>query len=91
MKMYELLAKPENWTKNANARDAQGNDLGSCFNPRAVSFCLIGALCKTYGMGETSRKPDRLLCDRLGNLSAWNDAPARTHAEVLALLHELDI
>lgn len=49
MKIKELLDSPEHWTKGSNAKD------DSLFtvrwqNPRAHSFCLVGAALRCYGL-----------------------------------------
>lgn len=47
MKAHELIANPENWTTDENARDSEGRPVNSN-DPNAVSFCLLGALGKCY-------------------------------------------
>jgi hypothetical protein len=88
--VYKLIEKPENWTQGAYARRADGTAiLGDSYvcvtHTEAHSRCIFGAgmACDigTYSMSAAlhglSGQP---------NLASWNDAPERTHAEVLALL-----
>lgn len=89
MKVHELLARPEAWTKGAVARDASGIEVD--FNsPSACQWCLMGAVVKCYP-GEVRSNLWRLGAARNGAIQDWNDLPSRTHAEVLALVTELDI
>jgi hypothetical protein len=80
----ELLSDPARWTQGVYARvgDEQCDEL----NPFASCFCLSGAF---WRFGADEIHPARLrLSGVLGvtNLIAWNDAPERTHNEVLAAL-----
>jgi hypothetical protein len=89
MKAHELLATPDRWTQGAFAVDKYGYQTPKN-GPDAYSFCVLGAINHCYGEFDE----DAIL--RLENhtkksLMEWNDAPERTHAEVLALLKELDI
>lgn len=81
--MRELLSAPERWTKGECARDASGNrvDISS---PDATCFCLIGAAGLVGEFKSVMDLLDRLVAP--GPASCWQDAPERTHAEVLALL-----
>jgi hypothetical protein len=85
--MRELLAKPEAWTQGAYARDASGRYV-SLVSQEASCWCIGGALLKCSRMGGNY---DEVLFKLGGifagdSISAWNDAPERTHADVLALL-----
>lgn len=89
MKAYELLSTPDKWTKNSHARE-QGGEPVDPFNPIAVCWCLEGALINVYGarwLGKLIDVESRILCPA----SLWNDSPSRNHAEVVAVLKELDI
>ncbi len=95
MKAHELIAKPENWTKCAAARNKNGEPVFES-SPQASSFCMIGAIARCYGPDEFREFVERLvnyLRIRKGAvlISNWNDDPARTHEEVLEVLKELDI
>ena len=81
------------WTKGAPARDAAGASVRAD-SPKAVSFCLIGAgerALRNLGRSECdfyytsafrALSPEKSSC----SIAAWNDGPARTHAQVLALI-----
>jgi hypothetical protein len=87
-KMRELLSVPERWTKASFARDRQGNSLTNAVDPRAVCWCLVGA-GKMCGIDPRPGSPAYEMLLRMTpfrQLSWWNDAPERTHAEVLDLL-----
>lgn len=80
----ELLARPEQWTQGAFARDADGT-VTAPLSDDAVSFDLKGALIRAAGPGYGSAWAaiERFLrADALH----WNDDPTRTHADVLAAL-----
>jgi hypothetical protein len=91
MKVYELLATPDKWTKGHLATDDMGDSVGE-YSPSACRWCLIGAVFKCYG-NFAERDPIVAAINRKTGPfpSQWNDAPERTHAEVLALCKELDI
>jgi hypothetical protein len=87
----ELLAESEAWCQGAWARDGRGRPVGST-RANAVAWCLVGALAKVRDPSSRGRKRlvemlDEMLDEMFPvSLPAWNDAPGRTHAEVLALL-----
>ena len=86
-KARELISDPSRWTQGTYARNSNGSQ-EFIMSPAAVCFCTIGAVrrvCgdKSYGhalFSLAARLPDPPL-----ELSDFNDAPNRTHAEVLAL------
>ena len=92
MKMKELLSDPSKWTQRVNARNSNGIPTLS-FASNAVCFCLYGAMCRCYPNEEERSRVQRELHSNvpLRNVAAWNDAPERTHAEVLELVTRLDI
>lgn len=101
----ELLAAPERWTKGWFAR-RDDNLVGGWVlpnDPRAACWCLSGAVERVYPSGgaqaDACCKLYRVL-EELGDradpangfdLSAWNDAASRTHAEVLELVTKAGI
>ncbi len=91
-KAWELLDSPDKWTQGADARDVDGE--ACAYNStRADCWCLDGALAKVYGIAKCIRMTD-IVKNHLGldtMAFQWNDAMDRTHAEVLAVLKELDI
>jgi hypothetical protein len=82
MKVYELLAKPEAWLQGGPVIYQGGKE---------VSWCLMVALDKVYG-ADASHHTDIIKAKTKSySIVSWNDAPERTHEEVLALCKELDI
>lgn len=85
----KLIEKPENWCKGAEARDADGNRV-SDYSTKAVSYCALGAISRaTKGRGATRRYSaawsalERATV--VGSIAAYNDAPRRTHKQILKL------
>lgn len=96
----EILDPREAWTKRQSARDATGRVVPAT-GPEATCFCVLGACDRAmkglglWGAGlpsnriwnETVGVLDGLTRDdRFGAIAYWNDAPARTHDDVLELL-----
>lgn len=93
-KARELLSKPESWTQRAFARDAEGN-FAHVYSDRAACYCLLAALRRANPDPEkegflAARVRLQGLIDgryhQFANVVEYNDAPERTHADVLALL-----
>ena len=87
----ELLSVPERWNKGFGARNSKGEAVSS-LSPTACAWCLKGACAQVTGI-EYSVVGDRfdrlivsirMVCGYF--VSDFNDAPGRTHAEVLALI-----
>lgn len=75
----------QGWTQRAWARDRFGN-AGMWDEPTACEWCLVGALASA-GFGSGYNSAWKILRELTGDpLSAFNDAPGRTQAEVLDLL-----
>ena len=94
----ELLSDPEHWTRGAFARDAQGGEISPA-SPEAACWCIGGAAM--YMASEPGWDFIQLLdaslpvlravgdvigCTDVGFIGDWQDAPDRTHAEVLDAL-----
>jgi hypothetical protein len=77
------LATPSRWTQMAGARDKRGGCVDVASN-QAVCWCLAGA-CVNQGTFYEFRL---LGFQNISQLVAWNDAPERTHADVLARIDE---
>jgi hypothetical protein len=92
----ELLESPERWIKGK----AWSNSSGQFAIDRtdAACFCAIGAIAYIYG-DEYGTCNGRCLEQRkklepiIGTsaLAEWNDAPERTHAEVLNVVRQAGI
>ena len=61
MKAREFLHSPEVWCQEAPAQDQHGNKL-EALDPRAVKWCVLAAIQKTYEPSQWSEAMDRLLC-----------------------------
>jgi hypothetical protein len=91
MKVYELLDKPEKWTKRAYARDVRGN---SCSIHKGECWCLMGALDYCYPSADDYENAYIKIRDRLQDyfsLPAFNDNESTTYEDVISLVRELDI
>jgi len=89
-KARALLEKPEHWTQGMMARGKSGRRI--FYGSRsAVCWCADGAIWRAANGSLISRKgwvanaAEQYLSAATGRrVSAFNDAPERTHAEVLA-------
>ena len=95
-KAHELLASSETWCQESPAEDQQGNKL-QAFDPKAVRWCALAAIQKTYpplGWGEAM---DRVLLalsfseaglaqmnktDKACCLMEWNDDRQNSFQEI---------
>lgn len=91
-----LLSKEERWIKGRFAVNKRGVEVRS-ENRQAVKFCLIGAIYHVYHYNssecqEAIIKIGNVLASKgFRNIFMFNDAPERTHAEVLAVIKEANI
>lgn len=90
MKPSELIADPAKWTKGSNARAKNGAEIAAR-SPSAVKWCVDGALFRCFHSAHSYASAHHKLLRTLFNnnyfaIVKWNDAPERTHAEVLAAL-----
>jgi hypothetical protein len=81
-----LIDTPEKWTQDAEARDADGNEV--LYNdPSATCFCAIGAMSRAADEYSPSRETRILRRAVFGDvwrpIPSWNDAPETSHADVL--------
>lgn len=80
---------PEKWMRGAYARVGE-HAIRSAFTipPNADSYCSIGACfsaCNSAGDFRNAHRAINQLSLVIGRpIDSWNDAPERTHAEVLA-------
>lgn len=101
-KAWKLLEDPARWTQQDAARDAEG-DSCNAYSDKAVAFCVVGALERVYcHFGSTSAEvwDKYLAASKKVRAAIAEKHPTRTisifndnhsHAEVLALLKELDV
>ena len=85
LKMRELLADSNCWTQGDYARDDSGKSCG-IMSPAAKKWCLRGASWRVGGIifGDILCTARTLGFHTDRAIVVWNDAPGRTHAEVLA-------
>lgn len=82
-----LIDAPEKWTQGVYARDADGEELGFC-DDSSVCFCVEGAIYTAINRGHSSAVDTAMaalmsMSPCIQNLAQWNDAPDRTHADVM--------
>jgi hypothetical protein len=105
MKARELLNSPEVWCQEAPAQDQYGNRLRT-FDPRAVKWCVLAAIQKTYEPWQWSKAIDQLLralsvseaglaqmtkADKACCLMEWNDDAQTSFTEIRKMLCLTDI
>ena len=105
MKAHELLISPETWCKESPAEDLRGNRI-QAFDPRAVKWCALGAIQKTYPYSQWGAAMDRLLralsvserglaqmnkSDKACSIMEWNDDHQSSFAEIRETLLEVDV
>ncbi len=83
VKARELIATPDRWTKGAFARTEAGAIVPPD-RPVAACWCAIGALRRVTGDTGYRGAFVELQSAADYDLPHWNDAPERTHDEVLA-------
>lgn len=89
----ELLESPERWCQGMNAQNAAGQ-YALVRSHDACRWCLRGAVALIYGdeMNVAWAKLKEAIGVAPGDsLIPWNDAPERTHAEVLAAVRKAGI
>ncbi len=97
MKAYELL-ESTGWCQGTYARDANGEAVHA-MDEEACSYCILGAIWKTYGYGDASDLVRRILSKGKGkrrghsirSIAEWQDAQERTKEEVIAALKAADV
>jgi len=82
------IATPERWTQGAFARTADGVRCPA-YDTTATCWCIGGAVLAVAAFSD--KRADALFAlhqaaGKHQHIGVWNDVPARTHAEVLAIL-----
>ena len=105
MKAHELLSSEELWCQESPAKDAQGNKV-QAFSPRAVKWCALAAIQKTYQSSQWLEMMDRLLrvlsvseegiaqltrSDKACSLMEWNDRRTYSFRQIREVLIEADV
>ena len=93
--VLDLLRDPKHWTTGACARDVNGYATESA-GPDAVCWCLMGALYKCRltieARWSAEAKLNAAVRERKSNHYVnFNNAPTTTHADIVALLEEVQI
>jgi len=86
------LADEARWTKGDYSRDANGIGHWATY-PEAVCWCIAGARDVAVNDGSRDASRHDAFAQSLGfangqELIDWNDAPDRTHADIIARLDE---
>lgn len=88
-KAKELINAPEKWIRGAYCREAM-NDTGDMVGSCLLGFCTLGSLLEASPT-EVSIQALSTIFNRTNGLedypisvAEWNDAPERTHAEVMS-------
>jgi hypothetical protein len=105
MKAHQLLSSPDTWCKESPAEDFQGNRI-QAFDPRAVKWCALGAIQKTYPYSQWGEAMDSLLralsvserglaemnhSDKACSIMEWNDDRQSSFAEIREALLQVNI
>ena len=105
MKAHELLNSPDTWCQDSPAKDPQGNKV-QALDPRAVKFCALAAIQKTYPPSQWETMMDRVLralsvsengiaqmtkSDKACCLMEWNDDRGSSFLDIRERLVEADI
>lgn len=105
MKAHELLTSPDTWCQGSPALSREGDKI-EAFDPRAVRWCALGAIQKTYRPSQWKVAMDELLrelrvseqglaqmtlSDKACHVMEWNDDRQNSFREVRQILLEADI
>jgi hypothetical protein len=105
MKAHELLSSADFWCQESLAEDEHGNEVAA-FNLRAVKWCALAAIQKTYPSSEWEEVMDRLLralsvseegiaqmtiSDKAFSLMEWNDDEANSFREIREILLDANV
>jgi hypothetical protein len=105
MKAYQLLSSRKTWCKESPAEDGQGNRMQAS-DPRAVKWCALGAIQKTYPFSQWGAAMDSLLrglsvserglaqmnkSDKACSIMEWNDDQDCSFEEMSGMLKETNI
>jgi hypothetical protein len=80
-----LIEDPEDWTRGAYARDAEGQDVESLAAPYVDCRCAVGALRTAAGIGTTGRTPAFESALTVLRIAAGGDRHAEGESPVLDL------
>lgn len=87
----ELLEDPKRWIKEDWSRNKKDRPVLP-LSRNAICWCLEGAIFKVYRNHKIRCEiVDKIELFINTSIPEWNDAPQRTHKQVLALCKKLDI
>lgn len=76
------ILDPIHWTRYAASRDSAGNSLSDVSNPRATSWCAMGAVCSV----SNRVSPPVMALSRFScGMGAGRFNDSRSHREVIAM------
>jgi hypothetical protein len=105
MKAHDLLSSPEAWCKESLGQDAQGDKV-SALDPKAVKWCVLGAIQRAYHPLQWEEIMDRLMralsvseqgiaeltkSDKACCLMEWNDDSEHSFRDIREALDAADI
>jgi hypothetical protein len=105
MKAYQLLNSPDYWCQESPAEDRQGNKL-QALDSRAVKWCALAAVQKSYPPSRWGEAMDRLLLalsvselgltqmtksDKACTLMEWNDDRQSSFLEIRKIFLSADV
>ena len=105
MKAHELLSSSDFWCQESFAEDAQGHKV-EALNLKAVKWCALAAIQKTYPSCEWEEVMDRLLqalgvsevgkaqmtiSDKACSLMEWNDEWTHSFRDIRKILLDANV
>jgi hypothetical protein len=97
--LQEFYSRPGRWTKEALARDRHGQET-HFQSSAAEALCLSAAVAYVYGHEDSARVTDCLLevinegldnTQSFDELTAWNDASARSFHDIRWLVTKANL
>jgi hypothetical protein len=105
MKAHELLSSSDLWCQESPAEDADGNKV-EALDPKAVKWCALAAIQKTYPSFQWEEAMGRLLralsvseegiaemtiSDKACALVEWNDDGTYSFGDIREILLDADV
>lgn len=89
MKLSEILSDESKWTKETNAKNAQGQKVDPR-SPTATCFCLNGALLLHESTNKHSSMR-KLIHEKIGNsIPRYNDNPKIDFSDIQKLIEVVE-
>lgn len=92
MKAWQLIQKRSSWIKHYWAKNSIGNTVDP-ESVRACKWCAQGAIRRVYKSDSEILSAEAKLLRFLRRrwITNWNDAPERTHAQVIEAMRKADV